>query len=73
MGENTASIGSLSDAFSVGLGSIPLERKILVPHSADRCSNKPLLLRRYRGGATGYRDQFVVACLGSFVFVAVGW
>ena len=43
----------------------------MMPHSADRCSNMPLPFRRYREAATGCRDQFVVACLGSFVFVAV--
>ena len=42
-----------------------------MPHSADRYSNMPLPFRRYREAATGCRDQFVVACLGSFVFVAV--
>ena len=68
MGENTASIGCLSDAFSFGLGSIPMEK---MPHSAVRCSNMPLPFRRYREAATGCRDQFVVACLGSFVCVAV--
>ena len=68
MGENTASIGCLSDAFSLGLGSTPMEK---MPHSADRCSNMPLPFRRYREAATGCRDQFVVACLGSFVCVAV--
>ena len=67
MGENTASIGCLSDAFSFGLWSIPMEK----PHSAVRCSNMPLPFRRYQEAATGCRDQFVVACLGSFVFVAV--
>ena len=42
-----------------------------MPHSADRYSNMPLPFRRYREAATGCRDQFVVACLGSFVCVAV--
>ena len=42
-----------------------------MPHSAVRCSNMPLPFRRYREAATGCRDQFVVACLGSFVCVAV--
>ena len=42
-----------------------------MPHSADRYSNMPLPFRRYREAAIGCRDQFVVACLGSFVFVAV--
>ena len=40
-------------------------------HSAVRCSNMPLPFRRYREAVTGCRDQFVVACLGSFVCVAV--